>query len=124
MIPVLKGRMLAYALILIWYYTFITIYSIILGFLDILVSTVMVTVISYAWLLHSASKYGALFTLDYKDLCINIFVYSFISFYIAMTTLFFSGKPDFIRFALLMSPMMVWVPIWTDFYLQRLKGKV
>jgi hypothetical protein len=114
-----------YLLILIWYYTFIIVYSLQIGFIDILASTFVITLVSYLWMVFTTSRMGAYALMSYRDLVVNVFVYAFISFYIAGVTLIFSGIPVTpVRTMLLVSPITVWMIIWTDFYSLRIQGKV
>jgi hypothetical protein len=119
------SRKLEYTIILAWYYTFIVVYSLQIGFLDILASTFMITLVSYLWMVYTTSRMGAYAVMSYRDLVTNVFVYAFVSFYIAGMTLIFSGIPVTpIRTMLLVSPITVWMVIWTDFYSLRIQGKI
>ena len=99
-------------------------YSWILGYTDVIMAAIAITIVTYLWLIRSIAKIGVFRTFEYKDLTLAIAVYSFISFYIAGMALFLSGKPvDFIHALLMVTPITVWTFIWTDFYLQKLKGE-
>jgi hypothetical protein len=120
----LIGRKTIYAMILSGYYTFTIIFSLGANYTDVLISTLIITVMSYVWLLLSVARFGTMM-FDYTDLIINIFIYSFISFSVAFSTIIFSPYAfDWIGIALLLSPVIIWVIIWTDFYFQRIKGKI
>jgi accessory gene regulator protein AgrB len=116
-------RKFGYVLILIWYYTLITIYSIQLGFTDVLASVLITTVISYLWIIRAAYKMGAYEMMSYKDLVINVFIYTFASYYITMMTIFLSPQAfDALKIFLMIMPTCVWTFIWADFYVQKTRG--
>jgi hypothetical protein len=120
------ARKTTYAMILTGYYTFMIIYSIGIGFIDVLVPTIVITVISVVWLFYSVRHLSNIAWLDYKSVVLNIFVYSFVNFYIAFVSLaFYSGSfvVNFLRLILVVSPIPVWMLIWTDYYLRLLQGK-
>jgi|SRR3989344_1751640 len=119
------NRKLAYGILLAYYYTFVMIYSWNLGYTDVIVSTIVITLVSYLWLVRIASKMGAYAQMNVRDLVINVFLYSFITFYIAGMALFLAGKGvDFWHAFLMITPITIWTGIWTDFYMQKLKGRM
>jgi hypothetical protein len=114
------GRKFGYLLILIWYYTLVVVYSIELGFADVLESVFIVTLVSYGWILLTTRKLGAYEMMDYKDLAINVFLYAFSSFYITLMTIVFSPEPfDTLKIFLMLMPTGVWTFIWADFYIHK-----
>jgi hypothetical protein len=118
------NRKMAYAAILSGYYTFVIVFSFGAEYTDILLSTLIITILSYAWVVKSVSSFGEML-FDYKDLVLNIFIYSFISFSIAFTTIVFSPyKMDMIGLAVLLSPVVIWAAIWSDFYLYKAKRRL
>ncbi len=118
------NRKLAYATLLSGYYTFIIVFSLGASYTDILISTLLITVLSYIWIIRSAVHIGEII-FDYKDLVLNIFIYSFISFSIAFSILAFSPSPiDLLGIVVMLSPIILWVVIWSDFYLRRIKGLI
>ena len=118
------GRKVIYAALLFGFYTFLIVFSMRIGLLDLVIPVLAISVISYGWFLLSVFGQGPMI-LDYKDLLVQIFIYSFISFAIIFTSLLVSKEGiDFLRLSLLSSPVIVWIFVWTDFYFQRIKGNL
>ena len=118
------GRKLGYAMILFGFYTFIIVFSLELKMFDVVVPVVFITVISYGWFLFAIMGMGPVL-LDFQDLMIQVFIYSFISFSIVFSSLFLSQHGfDKLRLFLLSSPVVIWILIWIDFYFQRMKGNL
>lgn len=109
---------------LLSFYTFITVFSIRINFLDIFLPATVITILSYAWFLIMASRQGRL-VIDYDDLVMQIFIYCFISFFVAFASLIFlGGDMSFVHILLLESPIVVWIVVWTDSYFHRSSGNL
>lgn len=117
-------RKVIYAAILFGFYTFVIVFSMRINLLDLVVPVLAISVISYAWFLIAAFGSGMMI-MDYKDLIVQVFIYSFISFAIIFVSLFLSKEGiNLLRIGLLSSPVIVWIFVWTDFYFQRVKGNI
>jgi hypothetical protein len=117
-------RELVYSVGLSGFYTFLVVFCLRLEFGVIILTSVIITLISYVWVIIAASKHGPA-VVDYKDIFVNVFVFSFISFYIVFVAFIFSGTPFTpIRLIVASSPIFVWTVVWADVYFQRVKAKV
>jgi|GEM_PF-4788991 len=119
-----SSRKVLYAAMLLSFYTFVTVFSLRINFLEIFVPVILINLLSYAWFLILAARHGPLLV-DYKDLIMQIFIYCFISFFIVFSSLIFLEQEfRFLRILLLESPIVIWIIIWTDFYFYKTKARV
>lgn len=118
-------RKYVYATVVLGYYTFIFVFGFASNIL-IFTSSVAVGAISYVFFLVS-SRYMLMLN-DLKDLAVNIGIYTFISFLVIFVdwqvTLSVYKSYNAIKLLLALPSVFIWVGIWTDYYIQRVNGRV
>ncbi len=107
----LSNRVFTYVSVLSFYYTFTIMFNLLLGDVQVILSLVVITLFSYGWLVNY--NFEKDFDVRYIDLVLRVFIYAFISFFIASSTLFM-GEATVVRALFLISPISLWSFVWID----------
>ena len=104
-----------YTILISGNYTAVIFISLGSKYFDILLTTVVLSMIGYGFLLYYIKKISPDPILNYSDVVVNVFIYTFISFSIAfMAVIFAEVEFTIYVFGLMLLPTFIWAFVWID----------